>query len=43
MCALSTMQTAVLDIAHLVRIPTPEHLVHKTVIVTLIINLLIIP
>src|SRR6266446_6034490 len=38
MCALSTMQTAVLDRAHLVRIPTPEHLVQKTVIGALIIT-----
>jgi DNA polymerase family A len=37
MSALPTLQTAVLDIAHRVGIPTPEHLVHETVIVALII------
>jgi hypothetical protein len=37
MCALPTPQTAVLDIAHRVGIPTPEHLVHEPVIVASII------
>src|SRR5215216_3863320 len=33
MGALPTMETAVLDIAHLVGVPTAEHLVHKAIIV----------
>jgi hypothetical protein len=37
MGAFPTMQTAVLDRAHLVGIPAPEHLVHETVIVARII------
>jgi hypothetical protein len=34
MGALAPVQTAVLDIAHLVGIPTPEHLVDEAIIVT---------
>ena len=37
MDALPTLQTAVLDIAHLLRIPAPEHLVHEAIIVTRIV------
>lgn len=33
MFALSTMQTAVLDIAHVLRVTTPEHLGHQAIIV----------
>ena len=33
MFPLTTMETAVFDIAYLVRIPTPEHLVDKVIIV----------
>src|SRR5919199_540369 len=33
MGALSTVQTAVFAIAHFLRVPTPEHLVHETIIV----------
>ena len=33
MGALSTVETAVFDITHLVRIPTPEHLVDEAIIV----------
>ena len=33
MFALTTMETSVFDIAHLVRITTPEHLVDKVIIV----------
>ena len=34
MCALSTLQTPVFDIPHLVRITTCEHLMHEGIIVT---------
>src|SRR5512145_1996965 len=37
MGALPTLQTAVLDIAYLVRIPTPEHLVDKDIVVGLVV------
>src|SRR2546427_10209458 len=37
MVALATLQTAVFDIAHLVGIPAPEHLVHAFIIVALIV------
>src|SRR5712691_714434 len=37
MGALSAMQTPILNIAHLVRIPAPEHLVHEPIIVTRIV------
>src|SRR5712691_7445046 len=33
MCALSTVQTSVFDIAHLLRVTTPEHFVDEAVIV----------
>src|SRR6266852_9404414 len=35
--ALSTVQTAVFDIAHLLRVTAPEHLVHEAIIVGLIV------
>src|SRR5712692_7809261 len=37
MFALPTMQTAVLDIAHFLWVPAPEHLVHEFIIVALIV------
>ena len=37
MGALPTLQTAIGDIAHLVRIPAPEHLVDQSIIVTAIV------
>ncbi len=37
MCALSTLQTAVFDIPHFLRVPTPEHLGHEAIIVGLIV------
>jgi len=37
MGALSTVETAVFDIAHLVRIPTPEHLVDEVIIVARVV------
>ena len=37
MGALSAPQTAIVDIAHLVGIPAPEHLVHKAIIVASIV------
>ena len=37
MFALSTVETAVFNIAHLVGIPTPEHLVDEAIIVALIV------
>jgi len=37
MFALSTLQTAIFDIAHLLWVPTPEHLVHEAIIVALIV------
>jgi hypothetical protein len=33
MLPLATMQTPIFDIPHLLRVPTPEHLVHEAVIV----------
>src|SRR5712691_4653261 len=38
MCALSTVQTSVFDIAHLLRITTCEHLLHEGIIVGLIVT-----
>src|SRR6266700_2591290 len=38
MCALSTLQTPVFDIPHLVRITTCEHLMHEGIIVGLIVT-----
>ena len=37
MGALPALQTPILGIAHLVRIPAPEHLVHEPIIVALIV------
>src|SRR6266571_9568721 len=37
MGALPAMETPILGIAHLVRIPAPEHLVHSCIVVALII------
>jgi hypothetical protein len=37
MLPLATIQAPIFDIPHLLRVPTPEHLVHETVIVALII------
>src|SRR4029453_5610113 len=37
MRALSAIQTSILHIAHLVRIPAPEHLVHECIIVALVV------
>src|SRR5215216_8030016 len=37
MRALSAIQTPILNRAHLVRIPAPEHLVHEFIIIALVV------
>ncbi len=37
MFALATMQTSVCDKAHLLRVPTPQHLNHETIVVARIV------